>query len=237
MGDTERLENLGGGLRAVTTERCGFGADAVLLADFSAVRGERRLCDLGTGCGIIPLLWCRARRGLEIDAFEIQPEAAKLAQKAAEINGLSINVYNTDMRLIERSYNGRYDLVASNPPYFRAGAAKLSQDGGAAVARHETECTLEDVTRTASRLLRERGRFCLCQRPDRLADVFVLMRASGVEPKRLRLVQQNVSTRPWLALIEGRKGGGYGLETLPVLLAEENGAETDEMRRIYGDYT
>jgi tRNA1Val (adenine37-N6)-methyltransferase len=237
MDDTERTENLGGGIKALTTERFGFGADAVLLADFSSPRGDKRLCDLGTGCGIIPLLWCRARRSPAIDAFEIQRDACYLARKAAELNGLAISVYNTDLREIEHSFYGRYDLVASNPPYFRVGAAKLSREESSAAARHETECTLEDVVCAASRLLHERGRFCLCQRPDRLADVFVLMRRYGIEPKRLRLVQQNASSRPWLALVEGRKGGGCGLETLPVLLAEENGAQSEEMRRIYGDYT
>ncbi|MDE6539186.1 MAG: methyltransferase, partial [Ruminococcus sp.] len=33
-----------------------FGTDAFLLADFSQYRQKDKVCDLGTGCGIIPLI-------------------------------------------------------------------------------------------------------------------------------------------------------------------------------------
>lgn len=36
-----------------------FGTDAFLLSDFAAPRRKDLACDLGTGCGIIPMLWFR----------------------------------------------------------------------------------------------------------------------------------------------------------------------------------
>lgn len=230
----EKLEDLGGGIRAIVSGNHTFGADAVLLADFSHPPESGRLCDLGTGCGIIPLLWRRAGAENEIDAFELDPDAADMARRAMVLNGLTVAVHMRDFRRIGPEYHGRFRLVTCNPPYTPAGAGTMSASGASRMARHETACTLADVTAAASRLLLPGGRLCLCMRPDRLSDVLVLMHNAGLEPKRLRLVQQDMGRRPWLVLAEGRKGGRSGLLVEPVLLVRDGGGFSAEMRRIYG---
>ncbi len=64
------------------------------------------------------------------------------------------------------------------------------------------------------------------------------MRRFGIEPKRLRLVQQRRTKAPKLFLLEGRRGGKRGfLDVLPTLFIEdENGGFSEEMLAIYGDY-
>ena len=42
-----------------TSPKHRFGIDAFLLSDFVQVRRRDRAVDLGTGCGIVPLLWFR----------------------------------------------------------------------------------------------------------------------------------------------------------------------------------
>ena len=49
-----------------------FGMDAVLLADFAQVRPRSRVCDLGTGTGILPLLLSGRDPDMLCDAVEIQ---------------------------------------------------------------------------------------------------------------------------------------------------------------------
>ena len=44
-------------MQIVVSDRHTFGTDAVVLADFARIRRRDRALDLGTGCGIIPLLW------------------------------------------------------------------------------------------------------------------------------------------------------------------------------------
>ena len=82
------------------------------------------------------------------------------------------------------------------------------------------------------------GKFCICQRPERLADVIESMRKFSIEPKTLRLVQQRKTKAPKLFLLEGRRGGNRGfLNVLPTLFIEdENGNFSDEMMKIYGSY-
>lgn len=48
--DKFKLENLGSGITAVISKEHGFGTDALLLADFAAVKESNRCCDMGSGC-------------------------------------------------------------------------------------------------------------------------------------------------------------------------------------------
>jgi tRNA1(Val) A37 N6-methylase TrmN6 len=232
--ESEFLEPLGGGIYAITSKAHKFGADAVLLADFASPRAAKKLCDLCAGCGIVSLLWSRDGKR-DIDAIELQSDAAELASRAVRHNSLTtLRVVKADLCKLDSSFNGAYDLVACNPPYKKAGSGGVSSDDAALAARHETFCTLEDVVTTGARILKGGGRFCICHRPERLTELMALMSARGVEPKRLRLVQQRISTKPWLVLVEGKKGAHPGLVIEPALIVEdEKGEYTDEMKRIY----
>ena len=231
----ERLEPLGAGVHVWVEDTCGFGTDAALLADFSrpphwgTPRDREAVCELGTGCGIIPLLWHRAPRAdaaPPVHCVEIQPRAAALARRSVAENGLSgrILVHEADWnRLQPLLPAGGFDRVVANPPYFAPGSGKQSLSPAARTARHEQPDTLNGLSAAAARLLRNGGRFCLCHRPERLADVALALRAARLEPKRLRPVQQRVDSAPWLLLWEARKDGRPGLSLLPPLILEDAG--------------
>ena len=68
-------EAIADGLNVCTSQWHRFGTDAVLLAEFSAYRRKERVCDLGTGCGIIPMLMQRKDAPQEVYGVDIQPEA------------------------------------------------------------------------------------------------------------------------------------------------------------------
>ena len=93
---------------------------------------------------------------------------------------------------------------------------------------------MEEVCSAAAWLLQYGGRFCLCQRPERLTDVLSAMRTAGLEPKRLRWVQQRPEKAPWLFLAEGKAGAKPGLSVEPPLIVENaDGSYSDEMKMIY----
>ncbi len=235
------LEPLGNGISVFVSDSYHFSTDTILLADFSRPDGNKKCAELGTGCGTIPLLWCRHNRGLEIAAVEIQQNACELAKQSVEHNNLcdNIEIVNADLKELKgRLPFGYYDVVACNPPYKIGGGGIQNLENAKQIARHETECTLDDVCSAASELLQFGGRFCICQRPERLADVMESMRKFAMEPKTLRLVQQRKSKAPKLFLLEGRRGGKRGfMNVLPTLFIEdENGNFSEEMMRIYGRY-
>ena len=162
-----------------------FGSDALLLARFAEPKRLQRAADLCSGCGIVSLEWHdRGHRG-PCAAIELQPEASALLSEALTAQNIDhINPCCTDLRTF-REGEGSFDLCACNPPYFTAGFQ--SSDPARATARHETDCTLEDVCRCAFRLLKDGGRLALCPRPERLDEVMAVLRAHRLEPKRLAL--------------------------------------------------
>lgn len=235
------LEPLGNGFEIFVSQSYHFSTDTILLADFSKPRGRKKCVELGTGCGTIPILWCKENKLLEIKAVEIQPEACSLAQKSVEHNSLenNISIINADLKELKgKILFGSIDLVVCNPPYKLSGSGIKNPESSKLIARHETECTLDDICQAASKLLQFGGKFCICQRPERLADVMEGMRKYDIEPKVLRLVQQRKSKSPKLFLLEGRKGGNRGfLNVMQTLFIEdENGGFSDEMMEIYGNY-
>ena len=234
-------EPLGGGMEVFVSDIHRFSTDTILLAHFSKPKGKKKCVDLGTGCGAIPLLWLRDNKNLEIAAVEIQPDACDLTEQSIRHNDLKqqMTVLNADLKdLKEKLPFGCYDLVACNPPYKHGGSGIQNPENGRLISRHETECTLADICLCASKLLQFGGRFCICQRPERLADVTEAMRQYAIEPKVLRLVQQRKTKAPKLFLLEGRKGGSRGfLNVLPTLLIEDDtGNFSPEMLEIYGVY-
>ena len=236
----EHFEPLGNGIEVIVSKIHRFGTDTVLLADFSKPKEWENACELGSGCGAISFIWCREKPPKHITAVELQSDGADMISRGAKHNGLEsrIDVLNEDLRNLSVLTPGSFDVVACNPPYKQQGGGIINPEQGRLLARHEYTCTIEDVCKSAARLLRFGGKLCICQRPERLSDIICAMRESGIEPKRLRLVQQRKSKAPKLFLIEGKKGGKCGglVVSDTLLIENENGGWSDEMLEIYGDY-
>ncbi len=241
LREGEKLEPLGNGIKVIVSKDHAFGTDTVLLAHFSAPKKNDTACELGTGCGTIPLIWSRNGVPEHIDAVDIQEQACSMLNRSVELNDLGdkINVIHSDLLdLAGKVEFSSYDLVVCNPPYKAAGTGIINPEMSHTIARHEFACTIDDIIRVASKLLNFSGRLCMCQRPERLSDLICTMRKYNIEPKRLRFVQQRISKQPKLFLIEGRRGGKpNGLVTEPVLLIESSdGGLSEEMINIYGAY-
>ena len=165
----------------------------------------------------------RGHRGL-CAAVELQPEASALLQEAVTAQGIEhITPYLTDLRTF-REGEGQFDVCACNPPYFTAGPQ--STDAGRATARHETDCTLEDVCACGFRLLKDGGKLSLCHRPERLA----VLRAHRLEPKRLAFVKNKPDAAPCLFLVEAQKNRRTGLRIEPDVLITAGAAMYGEVK-------
>lgn len=217
-GGETRREELENGVFALVNDAFSFGTDALLLARFAldCAPNARHAVDLGTGCGVIPLLWAANRPRLQIDAVELQPEGAALAARAAAENALAdrIAVRCADLRQPVLP-SGVFDLVACNPPYFCAGAGGVPTEEARRLARAEETLTVAELCASAARLLKNGGRFCLCHRTERMASVMHALCCAGLTPKKLQLVRTSARREPKLFLLCAVKGGGEGLALLP----------------------
>lgn len=187
-----------------------LGSDTLALGRFATVRKGWRVCDLGTGSGVLLLLLAAREPQLELFGLDQDPAAAALAQDNLRHNGLEGQIWTGSWSQTPFP-PGSFDLVVSNPPYYAPGSGK---DGGP--ARMERE-ELDALCRAAARLLRNGGRFALSFPTQRLADLFETMRRWDLEPKRLKLLSHTPTKPPYALLAEGIRQGRPGLQVLPCL--------------------
>lgn len=214
-----------------------FGTDAVLLSDFAKTVPSLKTLDLCTGTGIIPILLSAKTETPHFSAIEIQIEIADMAKRSVEMNGLEkrISVICEDLRNSIKIYGKRqFDLITCNPPYLRAGSAILNINDSKIISRHEVMCTLEDIIQASSKLLSLSGHLVMIHRPSRLSDLIFLMRKYDIEPKRIRFIHNTAKNPPMLFLVDGLYKGKSDVNILPpLILYNEDGTETDELKKIY----
>lgn len=227
-----------GKIRMYVSEDHRFGTDAFLLAYYAGIRSTSIVCDLCTGCGIIPLIFCKNAQPKLIYAMDIQEEAIALLQKTVNENNLEnvVQPILCDLRDISQNVLAyeSVDIVTANPPYMTGGSGALKLSDAQAIARHELMCTVEDVCSAAAKLMKYGGFLKMCHRPERLGDVICAMRANKIEPKSVTFVFNSINDKPWLFLISGKKGANPGMIVeKPMILRNDDKSYTEEYSRIY----
>lgn len=91
--------------------------EAVLARVPPATRGKA--VDLGTGTGAIAIAIASGRPGLEIEAWDLDPRAVRLARRNARLNGLTgrVRVRQGDLMDVVGQPLSGLELLVSNPPY------------------------------------------------------------------------------------------------------------------------
>lgn len=215
-----------------------FGIDSVLISDFAKnIRKNSVVVDLGTGTGIISILLSKKTLAKKIYGVEIQKEVCEMAKRSVLLNNLQdkIEIINEDIKEISEKLGIQMcDVVVTNPPYKKYGTGLLNEKESRIISRHEKECTLEDVIKQSFKILKDKGSFYMVHRPDRLVDIIFLMRKYKIEPKELRIVYSNMTSKAVLILIKGIKNAGEELKLInPLYIYNEDGTYTDEILRIY----
>jgi len=214
-----------------------FSMDAVLLAWHVDPIPDDTILDLGTGCGIIPMILAYRHPKVKIYGIEVQEELVDIANLNVTENGMEdqITILCRDMKTLKHEdTSGPVDLAISNPPFRKSKSGRINPNQQRAIARHEIKTTLYDVVETARRMLKRSGRFVMIYPAGRMTDIFTQMRASGIEPKSIRMVYSGKNTEAKMIVVEGKKGGRSGLKIgSPLIIYQENGSYTDEINKIF----
>lgn len=142
----------------VCTDACLFGALVADRLPFTA----HRVLDIGTGTGLLALMFAQKNLYAIIDAIEIDDASAKQAKENFN-NSLwkeRMNIYNTSIQQFANSTQRKYDVVISNPPFFEKDLKSENQKRN--IALHSNELSLEELISAVDRLLKGNGNFfCL----------------------------------------------------------------------------
>ena len=240
LKEDERLDDLQRNGLSIIQKQSGFcfGMDAVLLSGFAAVRQGENVLDLGTGTGIIPLLLSAKTEGRAFTGLEIQQEIAEMAARSIILNHLQnrITIVHGDIKEASRIFGtASFDVITVNPPYMNEMHGLKNPSEAKAIARDEILCTLEDVVRESSRVLKPGGKLYMVHRPHRLIEILGKMTEYKLEPKRLKMVHPFQDKAANMVLIEAVKGGGAWMKVeAPLIVYKEPGVYMDEIYDIYG---
>lgn len=235
------LPDAGGG--AIIQKKRGyrFSVDALLLAALAAryrYTSKTKYLDIGTGCGIVPLLLATAHEHLHGYGVEIQEALANMARRNCILRGVDdrITILCMDVKALPgRFQSGSFDVITSNPPYRAVTSGRINPDAQKAVARHEIHITLAELLSIVAFLLRPKGVFFLVYPAGRCAELIAGLRQVRLQPKRLRPVYPDPAHTARLVLVEAHLGGGD--ETFveqPLFIRDQSGEYSREMQQIYG---
>ena len=222
----------------IKQERAGyrFSIDAVLLVHHVRPRPAEIVLDLGSGCGIIPLILAYRYPNLKIFGVEVQTRLARLATANVELNQMQerISILSMDMRAVKaRDLCGPVDVAVSNPPYRRAASGRINPDPQKAVAMHEIKTSMYHVVDAARRTLRTGGRLVTIYPAERTTDILTQFRSLGIEPKQMRMIHSFAEAEAKFVIVEGVKGGGPGMKvTRPLYLYQADGSYSREVEKM-----
>ena len=213
-----------------------FSVDAVLLGRWVRHKKCARVLDLGCGCGIMALMLAYLYPDMQVTGVEIQVALAEAARLNMVANDLAnLKIINGDVRhLSPLELGAPFDIIVSNPPFFKPGAGRVNLHDGAALARHEICLDLPQLADTARRLLTNKGRLYVIYPAERLAEAIEIFTARGIIPKRLRCIHSHTGNSACLVLLEGCFQGNHGLKVEPPLYVYQSADKyTDEVAGMY----
>ena len=215
-----------------------FGIDSVLLSDFAKdIKYNSKVIDLGTGTGILCILLSGKTTNTKFIGVEIQNEVAEMAQRSVNLNNLEdrIEIINDNILNLKNIYKSKsFDVVVTNPPYKKINTGLVNNEDKKQISRHEITASLEEFIHIASHLLKDYGEFYMVHRPDRLVDIFSIMRKERIEPKLIQFVYPKKDKKANMVLIKGVKLGNPFLEFEDNLIVyKEDGTYTDDILKKY----
>ena len=238
-----RLLNFGNNVIYQDDNYFNFSLDSVLLSNFVDVdkfnNKEIRILDMCTGNAPVCMLLSFKTKS-SIVGVEIQKEIYDLGCMSVKENNMDnqIRLINDDIKNIGNYYQKEYfDIITCNPPYFKVDKeSNLNNNDIKSIARHELKIKLEDIFSIACKYLKNKGIFYLVHRPERLSEIFYLMKKYKLEPKKIRNVFPKDNTNSNMILIEAVKNGNVGLKIMyPLIAHDKEGNYSKEIKEMFGD--
>lgn len=223
------------GVIRIRQERKGyrFSIDAAITAHSVNPTPGQTVVDLGTGCGIIPLILAHRYADIKIIGVEIQAELADLARFNRDQNHYKsrIGIIHADMRTLSlKQVQGPVDWVVCNPPYRRQHSGRVNPDTQRAVARHEIHVNLKQMVQAANKLLQIGGRLVTIYPAERLVEVLCELHSRHIEPKWIQMIHSRSGESAKLVMVKGVKGGRPGVVIEdPLVIYDSDGAYTPQI--------
>ena len=137
------------------------GTDGVLLGAWCGSDNAHDVLDIGTGSGLIAIMLAQKNTECIIDAVEIDDNSFAQASANASLCPWSsrIKIHHIPFQEFQKHSERKYDLIVSNPPWFRN--SLLNPDSERSAARHSWSLSTDELIAGINKLLNREGKFCM----------------------------------------------------------------------------
>lgn len=179
-----------------------FGIDSILLAHFLNLKPKDLVLEVGAGSGIISLIALKRFPKAKIFALELESIFIECLKKNILENKLQEKLFIIKGDIKTSLFkSGIFDVIFSNPPYFKSKSGRKSPYEIENIARRDVEFELDEFFKKVSSLLKNKGKFYLVFTALRLAELIYLLKKNRLEPKLLRLVHSYPGSEAKLVLL------------------------------------
>lgn len=197
------------------------GTDAMLLGALTDPGNAKRILDIGTGCGVLALMMAQKSRAM-VDAVELDEESAEEAAGNFQRSPWNTRLacFPVSLQLVELLADRRYDLIISNPPFFRNSLQPASLKKK--MARHDQTLSMDELMAAVQTLLEKTGRFSLIIPAPQWPEIRILAQSHDLFPKQIIHIYPypgGESTRI-IAHLSKQVGGPVGESELTILNEE-----------------
>lgn len=185
-----------------------INTDTEVLGEFINIYQSDVVLDMGTNNGAL-LLYASLFKPKQLLGLEINEKALILAKRNLEENNI------TNYKLINDNiitYTGEeVDVIICNPPYFKTKVEDHGSNSFKALAKHESELTLDKLIKAIKRNLRNGGTLFLLFLTSRLDEVLETLRENALNVKRMKFVFDINKAYSNVFMVEAVKGGNRGM--------------------------
>ena len=135
------------------------GTDAILLGRWVEVRPADVVLDIGTGCGLLPLML--SQKGVaQVDAVDIDKASIEEATVNFEASQWrdQLKAYHSD--IVAYQTDKKYDLIISNPPFFNR-FSKCDSERKSRARHNDAGLSYATICHEVCRLMKPEGRLAL----------------------------------------------------------------------------
>lgn len=186
-----------------------INTDTYALATFMVIKKGETVLDIGTNNGALLIEASRfyPKKMIGVDIFIEAIELAKENFAAHEIHNVDFFAGRIQDIVIDS-----VDVILCNPPYFdQMKKENRNPNPFLEAARHEVYLPLNQLLDCVKRDLKDRGRFYLIHRSNRLAEIIIEADKRGLTLKRCRPILDHRKSNIHAVCLEFVKGGKAGL--------------------------